>query len=92
MVAMSAVIEVPQLDSWFLLDWPGAGAPSVLMEFGTRGEAEAALRAAFRDRAGAGADADAFAFRLTVRSGLAMLEDPELRDALAAWDLEFATS
>jgi hypothetical protein len=83
---MSAVIEVPQLDSWFLLDWPSARRPSVLMEFRTKAEAEAALRAAFGDAA----REDGFAFRLTVRSALAMLEDPELRDALTAWDLEFA--
>jgi hypothetical protein len=86
MFAMSAVIEVPQLDSWFLLDWPGAGRPSVLMEFGTRAEAEAALRAALVDAS----RGDGFAFRLTVRSGLSMLEDPEVREALAAWDLEFS--
>jgi len=85
---MSAVIEVPQLDSWFLLDWPGAGTPSVLMEFGTQAEAEAALRAAFGDTA----HEEGFAFRLTVRSAIAMLQDPELREALALWDLEFATS
>jgi hypothetical protein len=83
---MSAVIEVPQLDSWFLLDWPGAGRPSVLMEFGTKAEADAALRAAFAEASGV----EGFAFRLTVRSGLSMLEDPDLREALAAWDLEFA--
>jgi hypothetical protein len=56
------------------------------MEFATRTEAEAALRAAFADASRVAG----FAFRLTVRSGLAMLEDPGLREALAAWDLEFA--
>ena len=83
---MSAVIEVPQLDSWFLVDLPGAGTPSVFMEFATRAEAEAALHAAFRD----GGGREAVAFRLVVRSALAMLEDPELREALTAWDLEFS--
>lgn len=83
---MAAVLEVPQLESWFLLDWPDAGAPSVLMEFGTRAEAEDAQRAAFRDAA----RENEWGLRLTVRSALAMLEEPELREALAAWDLEFS--
>jgi hypothetical protein len=86
MCHMSAVIEVPQLESWFLLDWPDAGAPAVLMEFGTRTEADRAMRAAFA----AAAPLDRWNLRLTVRSALAMLEDPVLREALAAWDLEFA--
>lgn len=83
---MSAVIEVPQLESWFLLDWPGSGPPSVIMEFETRAEAENALRAAFKDAA----RGDACGVRLTVRSALAMLEEPGLREALIAWDLEFS--
>ena len=83
---MSAVIEVPQLESWFLIDWPEAGRPSVMMEFGTRAEAEAAQLAAFGDAG----RAPGSAFRLTIRSALAMLEDAELREALAAWDLEFS--
>jgi hypothetical protein len=82
---MSAAIEVPQLESWFLLDWPDAGPPGVLMEFGTRAEAERAMRAAFGEAAGG----DRWRLRLTVRSALAMLADSELREALAAWDLEF---
>lgn len=85
-VSMAAVIEIPQLESWFLVDWPDAGMPSVMMEFGTRTEAEDALRAAFRDAA----RANEWGLRLTVRSALAMLEQPELREALAAWDLEFS--
>jgi hypothetical protein len=83
---MAAVIEVPQLDSWFLIDWPDAGLPSVLMEFETKAEADAALRAAIADVA----RTDRFGVGLAVRSGLAMLTDPELREALTAWDLEFS--
>lgn len=86
MFRVSGVIEVPQLESWFLLDWPDAGSPSVIMEFETRAEAERALRAAFQDAA----HADEWGLRLTVRSALAMLEQLELREALRAWDLEFA--
>ncbi len=83
---MSAVVEVPQLESWFLLDWPSAGSPGVLMEFRTRAEAEDAMRAALGDVA----RGDRWGLGLTVRSALAMLQDGELREALAAWDLEFA--
>jgi hypothetical protein len=83
---VAAVIEVPQLESWFLVDWPATGSPAVMMEFDSKSEADAALRAAVGDSAGA----DGLAFSLTVRSALAMLEDPGLRAALAAWDLEFA--
>jgi len=86
MFHMSLVTEVPQLECWFLLDWPDAGSPSVLMEFDTRAEAERALHAAFRDAA----HAERWALRLTVRSALAMLEQVELREALRTWDLEFA--
>ena len=84
--AVSAVVEVPQLESWFLLDWPDVGGPSVLMEFETRDEAEAARRAAFRDAS----RSDCLTLRLFVRSALAMFEERELREALAAWDLEFS--
>jgi hypothetical protein len=86
MSRMAAVIEVPQLESWFLVDWPDSGPPGVLMEFGTRAEAEAALREAFGDAA----RRPGSTFRLTVRSALAMMEEPELRQALAEWDLEFS--
>jgi hypothetical protein len=86
MSAMAAVIEVPQLDSWFLIDWPDAGRPSVLMEFETKAEADTALRAAIADVS----REDRFGVGLAVRSGLAMLADPDLRDALTAWDLEFS--
>jgi hypothetical protein len=86
MSSMSAVIEVPQLDSWFLVDWPDPGRPSVLMEFETKAEADTALRVALRDAA----RAERFGVGLAVRSGLAMLADPELREALTAWDLEFS--
>jgi len=86
MVRMSAVMEVPQLESWFLVDWRNAGRPGVLMEFRTREEAAAAMRAALEDAA----RAEPWRFRLTVRSALTMMRDPELREALAAWDLEFA--
>jgi hypothetical protein len=86
MSRMAAVIEVPQLESWFLVDWPDSGPPGVLMEFATKGEADSALREAFGDvtrRPGT-------PFRLIVRSALAMMEEPELRRALADWDLEFS--
>lgn len=86
MFRMSLAIEAPQLECWFLLDWPCAGAPSVIMEFETRADAERAQRAAFRDTA----HAERWALSLTVRSALAMLEQLELREALRAWDQEFA--
>jgi hypothetical protein len=82
---MAAVIEVPQLESWFLVDWPDPGPPGVLMEFATKAEAESALREAFGDAA----RRPGTRFRLTVRSALAMMQEPELRRALADWDLEF---
>jgi hypothetical protein len=86
MMRMPAVVEAPQIESWFLVDWLSAGRPGVLMEFRTREEARTAMRAALGDAA----RTDQWRFRLTVRSALAMMQDPELRDALAAWDLQFA--
>src|SRR5919204_108745 len=45
--AMAQVLEVPELESWFLLQWRDPERPDILMEFGTQEEAEQALAAAF---------------------------------------------
>jgi hypothetical protein len=59
------------------------------MEFETQDEAEGALRAAFAEiAAGAGDEVDVLP--MTVCPALTMLEEPELRDALARWDGQLA--
>lgn len=84
---MAQVLEVPELESWFLLQWRDPERPDILMEFGTQEEAEQALAAAFAE----------LAVRLhegiapppmRVYPVLRMLEEPKLRDALAVWDAE----
>jgi hypothetical protein len=86
---MAQVVEVPELHPWFLLHWRSTTHPDVLMEFETQDEAEGALRAAFAEIAvGAGDEVDVLP--MTVCPALTMLEEPELRDALARWDAQLA--
>ncbi len=84
---MAQVVEVPELEPWFLVHWRSSTRPDVLMEFETQNEAEGALRAAFAEisvRAGDEVDV----LPMTVCSALTMFEEPELRDALARWDAQ----
>jgi hypothetical protein len=84
---MAQVLEVPELHPWFLLHWRSTTHPDVLMEFETQDEAEGALRAAFAEIAvGAGDEVDVLP--MTVCPAFTMLEEPELRDALARWDAQ----
>ena len=84
---MAQVVEIPELQPWFLVRWPSTTNPDVLMEFETQDEAEAALRAAFAEIA-LGADQELDVFPMTVCPALTMLEEPQLRDALARWDAQ----
>ena len=84
---MAQVVEIPELQPWFLVHWPSTTHPDVLMEFETQDEAEAALRAAFTEIA-VGADQQRDVFPMTVCAALTMLEEPQLRDALARWDAQ----
>jgi hypothetical protein len=86
---MAQVVEVAELEPWFLVDWRSTTRPDVLMEFETQDEAEGALRAAFAEMAvRAGDEIDVLP--MTVCPALTMLEEPELRDALARWDAQLA--
>jgi hypothetical protein len=86
---MAQVVEVPELEPWFLVQWRSTTHPDVLMEFETHDEAEGALRAAFEEIAvGAGDEIDVLP--MTVCPALTMLEEPALRDALARWDAQLA--
>ncbi len=85
---MAEVVEVPELESWFLVHWPEHEHPDVLMEFETQTEAEEALHTAFAEMV---IRLEEPTWRpITVCSVLAMLTDPALRDALAAWDTQLA--
>ena len=84
---MAQVVEIPELQPWFLVHWPSTTHPDVLMEFETQDEAEAALGAAFAEIAVRG-DKELDVLPMTVCPALAMLEGPELRDALARWDAQ----
>jgi hypothetical protein len=84
---MSQVIEVPELESWFLLHWLDPERPDVLMEFETQDEAESALAAAFAEMT-IRLDEGPAQLPMTVCSVLAMLENEVLRSALAAWDAQ----
>jgi hypothetical protein len=86
---MGAVVEVPELESWFLVQWRGHERPDVLMEFESQAEAEAALASAFADMV-IRLDERPPWLPITVCSVLSMLADPSLRDALAAWDTQLA--
>jgi hypothetical protein len=82
---MAQVVEVPELESWFLVHWPDSEHPAVLMEFDTQQEAEDALRAAFADMT-IRLDGDTARLPITVFPALMMLEDTLLSRALASWD------
>ena len=84
---VAQVVEIPELQPWFLVHWPSTTRPDVLMEFETQDEAEAALRAAFTEMA-FGGDKELDVFPMTVCPALTMLEEPQLRDALARWDAQ----
>jgi hypothetical protein len=82
---MAQVLELPEIQAWFLVhDDPVR--PHVLMEFERRDEAEDALCAAFAETLIEGLDAGRL--RITICSAPEMLDDPLLRDALAAWDAQ----
>jgi hypothetical protein len=85
--SVAQVVEIPELQPWFLVHWPSTTHPDVLMEFETQDEAEAALRAAFAEIA-VGADQELDVLPMTVCPALTMLEEPPLRDALARWDAQ----
>ncbi len=86
---MAMALEVPQLEPWFLVHWGQPDRPTVLMEFETQQDAEDALCHAFAEMVIA-VDDEIERFPITVLSALSMLEDPELRDALAQWDAQLA--
>jgi hypothetical protein len=83
---MAQVVELQELEAWFLIHWDPVH-PDVLMEFETRDEAEGALCTAFADSL-IGGNLEVRRLQLTICSALEMLEDPLLRDALAAWDAQ----
>jgi hypothetical protein len=84
---VAQVIEVPELESWFLLHWRSPELPDVLMEFETQDQAEDALAAAFAEMTIRLDDGTAH-LPITVCSVLTMLQDETLRTALAAWDAQ----
>lgn len=84
---MAQVIEVPELESWFLVHWRDSEHPAVLMEFDTQAEAEDALCAAFAEMT-IRLEEDTARLPITVFSALTMLRDPALSSALASWDTE----
>lgn len=86
---MAQILEVPELESWFLVHWRDPERPAVLMEFETQEEAEDALCAAFAEMTSR-LDEDTDGFLITVCPTLTMLEDTALRDALATWDAQLA--
>jgi hypothetical protein len=86
---MAQVVEIPELQPWFLVHWPSTGHPDVLMEFETQEEAEDALHATFAEIAvNIGDEVDVPP--MTVCSALTMFEKPELRAALWRWDAQLA--
>jgi hypothetical protein len=82
---MSRVLETLELESWFLVQWPRGERPRVIREFDSRAEAEWALAISLGDVA-IRIEAGLSWAQLTLRSALSMLEDAELREALAEWD------
>lgn len=84
---MAQVIEVPELESWFLIHWRSPERPDVLMEFETQDQAEDALAAAFAEIT-VRIDDGAAHLPITVCSVLTMLQDETLRTALAVWDAQ----
>jgi hypothetical protein len=85
---MAQVVEVPELQPWFLVHWRSTGHPDVLMEFETQEEAEDALHATFAEIAVSAGEVDVLP--MTVCSALMMFEKAELRDALWRWDAQLA--
>lgn len=86
---MAHVLEMPELESWFVVHWRDAEHPAVLMEFDTQAEAEDALSAAFAEMT-IRLEEDTARFPITIFSALTMLRDPALSSALASWDTELA--
>ena len=86
---MAQVVEVPELQPWFLVHWRSPGQPDVLMEFETQEEAEDALHTTFAEIAVSTGD-DVDVLPMTVCSALTMFDKPELRDALWRWDAQLA--
>jgi hypothetical protein len=84
---MAQLLEVPELESWFLVQRRDPEHPAVLMEFETQEEAEDALCAAFAEMT-VRMDDDSDGFLITICPALTMLEEPALRDALAVWDAQ----
>ena len=84
---MAQLLEVPELESWFLVQRRDPEHPAVLMEFETQEEAEDALCAAFAELT-VRMDDETEGFLITICPALTMLEDPALRDALAVWDAQ----
>jgi hypothetical protein len=87
--SVAQVVEIPELQPWFLVHWRSTGHPDVLMEFETRDEAESALLATFAEIAASAGD-EVDILPMTVCSALTMFEKPELRDALWRWDAQLA--
>jgi hypothetical protein len=86
---MAQILEVPELESWFLVQWRDPERPGILMEFETQEEAEDALCAAFAQMTSR-LDDDIHGFLITACPTLSMLEDPALREALSSWDAQLA--
>jgi hypothetical protein len=86
---MAQVVEVPELQPWFLVHWRSTTHPEVLMEFEVQDEAEDALRAAFAEIA-VGAGDEIGVLPMTVCPALTMFDEPELRGALERWDAQLA--
>jgi hypothetical protein len=87
--SVAQVVEIPELQPWFLVHWPSTTQPDVLMEFETQEEAEDALHATFAEIAASAGD-EVDILPMTVCSALTMFEKPELRDALWRWDAQLA--
>jgi hypothetical protein len=83
---MNGLVDVVDLESWFLVQWVRGERPRVIREFDDRTEAEHALAINLGDTA-IRIDRGLMWLQLTLRSSLSMLESAELREALAEWDI-----
>jgi hypothetical protein len=83
---MSDILDLVELESWFLVQWPPGERARVVREFDSRTEAEQALAVNLGETA-IRIDRGLRWLQLTLRSSLAMLENAELREALAEWDM-----